>query len=106
MAQARSHAAFAGNVVRAVGTGAWLEGQVAPVAVFCGTSDAFVFQARDTFVVGLAPAALGVGEAVEAVLVLGAGAVGVGFEVFESEHLKEKSVSSILLKLKMEYKGG
>ena len=92
MAQARSHAAFAGNVVGTVGASAWLEGQVAPVTVFCGTSDAFVFQARDAFVVGLAPAALGVGEAVEAVLVLGAGAVGVGFEVFESEDL-EKSQS-------------
>lgn len=70
---------------------AGLEGEKPPIGrIVSGAGDRLVFGTRDALIGQIAPAALGVGEAVEAVFVLGAGAVGIRFEVFESEDLYRK----------------
>lgn len=75
LADAGGDATLAGDVIGAVRAGAGLESEVAPVAVFRDAGEGFVFVAGDTGGGDFAPAALGVGEAVETVGVLGAGAV-------------------------------
>lgn len=64
-----------------------------PVAVVRRARHVLALLARHAHVGGVAPAALRVGEAVQAVLVLGTAAVGVRFEVFEGEHLATNFLS-------------